>query len=121
MFLAGAKQVYLPTTENLLRDDPHPSEIRPSVLTNSKQANLVEKNLEFIPIRAIVTSAHMQATDKMGSSPRDSVVSTEFRVWGTNNLYIVDASVFPTCIGANPLQSVYTFAKIFADRMLSAR
>jgi hypothetical protein len=24
-------------------------------------------------------------------------------------------SIFPTSIGANPMQSIYTFAKIFAD------
>jgi choline dehydrogenase-like flavoprotein len=95
--------------------------VRPVVLTNSVQANVVEKNLEFIPNRTIVTSAHMQATNKMGLSPRDSVVSTEFRVWRTRELYVVDASVFPTSIGANPMQSVYTFAKIFADRMASVR
>jgi choline dehydrogenase-like flavoprotein len=63
----------------------------------------------------------MQATDKMGSSEASSVVSREFRVWGTGNLYVVDGSVFPTSIGANPMQSNYTFAKIFADQMASAK
>jgi len=28
---------------------------------------------------------------------------------------VVDGSVFATSIGANPMQSIYTFAKIFAD------
>ena len=59
----------------------------------------------------------MQATDKMGSSEVHSVVSRDFRVWGTKNLYVVDGSIFPTSIGANPMQSIYTFAKIFADRV----
>jgi choline dehydrogenase-like flavoprotein len=77
--------------------------------------------LRFVPNRTIVTSAHMQATNKMGSSPQNSVVSHEFRVWGTDALYVVDGSVFPTSIGANPMQSIYTFAKIFADRIASAR
>ncbi len=115
MFLAGAKQVYLPTTEDILGDG-----VSPVVLTDPKQADAVEKNLRFIPNRTIVTSAHMQATDKMGSTEASSVVSRDFRVWGTNNLYVVDGSVFPTSIGANPMQSIYTFAKIFADRVLAA-
>jgi choline dehydrogenase-like flavoprotein len=68
----------------------------------------------------MVTSAHMQATDKMGASPSDSVVGSDFHVWGTSGLYVVDGSVFPTSIGANPMQSIYTFAKIFADRMTAA-
>jgi choline dehydrogenase-like flavoprotein len=59
----------------------------------------------------------MQATDKIGASPSDSVVDRDFHVWGTKGLYVVDGSVFPTSVGANPMQSIYTFAKIFADRM----
>jgi choline dehydrogenase-like flavoprotein len=112
MFLAGAKRVFLPTTENILGDGA-----TPVVLTDPKQANLVERNLRFIPNETIVTSAHMQSTNKMGSSDVDSVVSRDFHVWGTKNLYVVDGSVFPTSIGANPMQSIYTFAKIFADRV----
>src|SRR5262249_52021901 len=115
MFLAGAKKVYLPTTENILGGSD--AELRPVVLTDIQQVDLVGKKLDFIPNRSIVTSAHMQATNKMGPSPRDSVVSRDFRVWGTEKLYVVDSSVFPTSIGANPMQSIYTFAKIFADRM----
>lgn len=59
----------------------------------------------------------MQATNKMRARPRVSVVSREFSVWGTESLYVVDASVFPTSIGSNPMQSIYTFAKVFADPM----
>ena len=114
MFLAGAKKVYLPTTEDILESSK--GELRPVVLSDISQADAVEKRLHFIPNRTMVTSAHLQATNKMGSSARDSVVSGDFRVWGTEGLYVVDGSVFPTSIGANPMQSIYTFAKIFADR-----
>jgi len=63
----------------------------------------------------------MQATNKMGRHENDSVVSGDFEVFGRRNLYIVDGSVFPTSIGANPMQSIYTFAKIFADRINGGR
>jgi choline dehydrogenase-like flavoprotein len=116
MFLAGAKEVYLPTTENIL-DASRASQLQPVVLTNIHQADQIERNLRFIPNRSIVTSAHMQATDRMGSNPKESVVAHDFHVWGTKDLYVVDGSVFPTSVGANPMQSIYTFAKIFADRM----
>jgi choline dehydrogenase-like flavoprotein len=115
MFLAGAKQVLLPTTEDILGNG-----VSPVILTDAKQADDVERNLRFIPNQTIVTSAHMQATNKMGASALNSVVSREFRVWGTSNLYVVDGSVFPTSVGANPMQSIYTFAKIFADRVNAA-
>lgn len=116
MFLAGAKQVYLPTTETILPSQ-RKSHLSPVILTNIRQSALVDKNLRFIPNRTTITSAHMQGTNKMGATPANSVVGRDFHVWGTTNLYVVDGSIFPTSIGANPMQSIYTFAKIFADKM----
>lgn len=113
MFKAGATEVYLPTTENILGEST--SELRPHILTSPDQADQVRKNLQFIPNRTMVTSAHMQATDKMGAAANNSVVGYDFHVWGTQNLYVVDGSIFPTSVGANPMQSIYTVAKIFAD------
>src|SRR5262249_16370221 len=115
MFRAAAKQVFLPTNEDILGANTT-GQLKPLVLTHSRQADAVEKNLLFIQNRSIVTSAHLQATNKLGASAADSVVSRDFKVWGTEGLYVVDGSVFPTSIGANPMQSIYTFAKIFADK-----
>ena len=119
MFKAGAKEVYLPTTEDILghvgRESQPGIDMQPQVLTSPDQAALVEKNLKFIANESMVTSAHMQATDKMGASPMDSVVGQDFQVWGTEGLFVVDGSIFPTSVGANPMQSIYTIAKIFAD------
>jgi choline dehydrogenase-like flavoprotein len=115
MFRAGAKQVYIPTNEDILGGNTT-GQLQPLVLTGIGQADAVEKNLQFIPNRSIVTSAHLQATNKLGASAMDSVVSKDFKVWGTEGLYVVDGSIFPTSIGANPMQSIYTFAKIFADK-----
>ena len=33
-------------------------------------------------------------------------------------MYVIDSSIFPTSVGANPMQSVYTFAYLFCDRLL---
>ncbi len=120
MFKAGAKEVYLPTTEDLLapagvKSGAAQTELKPLILTSPDQAALVEKNLKFIANRSVVSSAHMQATDKMGATAQGSVVGQDFHVWGTTGLYVVDGSVFPTSVGANPMQSIYTIAKIFAD------
>jgi choline dehydrogenase-like flavoprotein len=117
MFLGGAKQVYLPTTENIVGNNPSDgSELKPTIIRSTVNLEEAVGRLQFVPNRTLLTSAHMQATNKMGRDPSTSVVSTDFHVWGTEKLYVVDASVFPTSIGANPMQSVYTFAKIFADR-----
>jgi choline dehydrogenase-like flavoprotein len=124
MFLAGAKTVIIPSNENFLRAsnfDP----MRGAYLTDIRQADLVERNLEFIPNRTLLTAAHLQATNKIGPSPDLSVVSTRQRVWNVltrneiPNLYVMDSSIFPTSVGANPMQTIYTFAKIFSDRLLA--
>jgi hypothetical protein len=120
MFKAGAKEVYLPTTENILGKKSSTG-LEPQVFTVPDQAADIEKNLQFIPNRTMITSAHMQGTDKMGSSSSNSVVAQDFHVWGTRELYIVDGSIFPTSVGANPMQSIYTIAKIFADDWESER
>lgn len=115
MFQGGAREVYLPTLERVV-PSTQAITVQPLVLTNIRQAETAAEGLQFIPNETILTSAHMQATDKLGASPSDSVVGRDFHVWGTRNLYVVDGSVFPTSIGANPMQTIYTFAKIFADR-----
>ena len=116
MLKAGAKEVYLPTTEDILEDGPA-GELHPVVISNAAQTEAIEKKPQFVSNRTMMSTAHLQATNKMGTSARDSVVSRDFRVWGTEGLYVVDGSIFPTSIGANPMQSIYTFAKIFTDRM----
>ena len=115
MFLGGAKEVYVPTTERILQSESAGGTLEAVVLTKPEEADLIEKNLRFIPNRTLLSSAHMQATDEMGASERDSVVGQDFHVWGTTHVYVVDGSVFPTSIGANPMQSIYTMAKVAAD------
>jgi len=72
----------------------------------------------------VLTSAHLQATNKLGASPDTSVASTRQRIWNMvtkeeiPNLYLMDSSMYPTSVGANPMQSLYTFAKIFSERLL---
>jgi len=85
---------------------------------------LVEKNLNFTPNRTFITAAHLQAANKIGPSPESAVVSTTQRLWNTDgeeipNVFVMDSSIFPTSVGANPMQSIYTFAKIFSDRLIA--
>ena len=123
MFGAGAYQVIVPTSENVL-DLPDFDPMHGVYLTKVDQAELVERNLHFVPNRTLLTSAHLQAANKMGPSPDVAVVSTRQRVWNVKtreevpNLYVMDSSMFPTSVGANPMQSLYTFAKIFSARLL---
>jgi choline dehydrogenase-like flavoprotein len=114
MLGAGAQEVYIPTSEPIRPDGP-PGHL--VALTNEKQARDAVSNLKFLPGGTVITSAHMQSSCKLGTTPADSVVNSELKVWGVDNLYICDSSVFPTSVGANPMQTIYTLAKMTADRL----
>ncbi|WP_423067399.1 GMC family oxidoreductase N-terminal domain-containing protein [Devosia sp. CN2-171] len=122
MFLAGATKVIIPSNENLL-GQPDFDPMVGVAFTDIAQADLIDQNLKFIPNRNILTSAHLQATNKMG--PKGvGVVSLKHRLWAANgeevpNVYVMDSSIFPTSVGANPMQSIYTIAKIFSERLIA--
>ncbi len=72
-----------------------------------------------------ISSAHMQGSNKLGKTPEQSVVSLNFKVWNfkekkeISNLYVCDSSIFPTSVGANSMQSIYSIAKIFVDQHIA--
>jgi choline dehydrogenase-like flavoprotein len=55
-------------------------------------------------------TGHPQGGNPMSADPKKGVVDSEFRVHGFRNLYVVDASVFPTSIGVNPQLTVMALA-----------
>jgi choline dehydrogenase-like flavoprotein len=48
-------------------------------------------------------NAHQMGTCRMGTSAKTSVVDPKGKVWGTENLYVSDASIFPSASGVNPM------------------
>jgi choline dehydrogenase-like flavoprotein len=62
----------------------------------------------------LLTSAHPQGGNAMGA-----VVDEDFRVRGVENLYLCDASVFPSSVHVNPQLTVMGMAHYAARRILS--
>jgi choline dehydrogenase-like flavoprotein len=87
-FAAGARRVYPAIVGG--RSIGHPDEIDAAIPDD-------------IPARDLyLYASHPMGTCRMGADPATSVVDPDGRVWGWENLYVADASVFPTSLGVNP-------------------
>ncbi|MDH4248668.1 MAG: GMC family oxidoreductase [Deltaproteobacteria bacterium] len=57
-----------------------------------------------------VFSAHVMGGCAMGEDPRHSVVDSNGRHHQVESLYVMDGSVFPTSLGANPQLTIFALA-----------
>ncbi len=64
------------------------------------------RNLDFFQSIKQASNAHQCGTLKMGDDPADSVVDPQGRLWGMANLYVTDASVFPSSAHVNPTLTI---------------
>jgi choline dehydrogenase-like flavoprotein len=71
------------------------------------------------PNQVALFSFHQMGTARMGSRRDRDVVDPAGRMWATENVYIADASVFPSASGVNPQITVYGLADVVADGILS--
>ncbi len=67
----------------------------------------------------LLGTGHPQGGNAIGVSPDSGVISPDFRVFGYDNLYVCDASVFPTSTTVNPQLTVMTMA-YYASQLIDA-
>ncbi len=87
-FAAGAEEVYLPTSASVT--------VKPGDDIDALVNQHLQEGHDFI-----VSTSHPQGGNVMGSNPNRSVVGEDLKVHGTGNLYVADASVFPSSIRIN--------------------
>jgi choline dehydrogenase-like flavoprotein len=59
----------------------------------------------------IVGAVHPQGGNRMGEDPKNSVVNSKCHHHHVKNLFVCDASVFPTATGVNPMLTIMGIAK----------
>ncbi len=64
-------------------------------------------------------SAHPQGGNPMSADPRVGVVDPNFAVHGFDNLFVCDASVFPSSATVNPVSTIMAIADYAAPRILA--
>ncbi len=71
--------------------------------------------LALSPRMTPVVSAHVMGGCAFGPDPRRAAVDPQGRYHHLSNLYVLDGSLFPTSIGANPQLSIYAVTARLAD------
>jgi choline dehydrogenase-like flavoprotein len=80
---------------------------------NTREYKKYVKQVRAAGIKPLYTSlfcAHQMGSCRMGSSPSQSVVDQTGETWECKDLFIADASLFPTASGANPMLTTFSLA-----------
>jgi choline dehydrogenase len=93
-FAAGAKQV-------------RPTHLDAPYYTSWKEARQAIPELPLKKFRTTLFTAHLMGGCAMSENPTRGVVNSRGRHHQIGNLSVLDGSVFPTSIGANPQLSIY--------------
>ncbi|MDA4122243.1 MAG: GMC family oxidoreductase [Thaumarchaeota archaeon] len=95
------------------------------VITSQKKKTVVhgEEDMYLIRHRGVsaldinLASAHPQGGNAMGGDPKRAVVDSNSRAYGFENLFVCDASVFPTAVGVNPQLTVMALASRLGEHI----
>lgn len=104
MFASGAKKIVLPI-------HGAPALASPDDIPKIHARPIDPRDCEVLTV-------HPMGTCRMGADPKRSVVSPSGETHDVRGLYIADASVFPTPIGVNPMETVMGLATRTAHRLL---
>ena len=75
-----------------------------------------------IPKRALeVMTVHMMGTARMGGDRTRHVCDSWGKVYDADGLWVADASLFPSPIGVNPMETIMALATRNAEHMLETQ
>lgn len=103
-FAAGAKQV-LTISEGM------------TFTSSWQQAKRSIADMQLAPLKTVVASAHVMGGCPFGEDRNMAMVDSYGRSHYLENLSVMDGSVFPTSLGANPQLSIYGITARNATRL----
>ncbi len=86
----------------------------PSSLSTIDQVRLIEEGPTDSRAYTFIAS-HLFGATRMAPTAERGVVGTDFAVFGTKGLYVVDSGIFPTNLGVNPQHTIMAVARHAAD------
>lgn len=99
-------------------------EVHPGI-SSGRLANTLDGVLEQLPpdlpvSRMSMQSSHPQGSARMAADPKQGVVRPDGQLHGVDNLWVADASLFPSAVSVNPQITIMAFAKVIARNVLTA-
>jgi choline dehydrogenase-like flavoprotein len=104
-YVEGASEIFttIPGVSTFKRDTSLPAS-GDGINNERFQAWLGEVEATGFPTpESVFVSAHQMGTCRMSKVEKEGVVDPTGKVWGTEGLYVADASVFPSASGVNPM------------------
>ncbi|KAL6720541.1 hypothetical protein ACLMJK_002465 [Lecanora helva] len=105
-YIQGAKEIFTVTAgmPPFIRSDEAAKNTGDGINDPSFQSWLAEVSKRGVdPPATGWGSAHQMGTCRMATTQKAGVVDPTGKVWGTEGLYVADASVFPSASGVNPM------------------
>jgi choline dehydrogenase-like flavoprotein len=91
-----------------------------AVFARANEAKTAIAGFDLRPRVTPVMSAHVMGGCALGPDPRRAAVDLSGRYHHLANLHVLDGSLFPTSIGANPQLSVYGIVAKLASGLAAA-
>jgi choline dehydrogenase-like flavoprotein len=107
MFAAGARRILLPF-------DGAPEVRDPAGLQDLLARPVPKQSMELFTV-------HLMGTARMSEDPRRGVVDSFGAFHGVPGLFVADASLFPTPIGVNPMETIMALVTRNAQRLIEQR
>ncbi len=123
-FQAAAEALFEANAEEVMVSTHHRLVVSRNGGTPSDAARKLREDLDDLVSSSSdmlnMGSSHPQGGNPMSDGPDSGVVDADCKVHGYRNLYVCDASVFPTSVTVNPQLTVMALAEYAARRMLAA-
>jgi choline dehydrogenase len=99
-----------------LEKHPEMSKLIEKRLTPSDEDLISDESIEAWMKKDVTTGHHISCTNKMGPKSDNMAVVDQFgKVYGVDNLRVVDASIMPECVRANINVTVMAIAERISD------
>jgi choline dehydrogenase-like flavoprotein len=107
LLAVGARRIFLPM-------------LQPPRIERKSDLSAIER-IDMSYDRLLLYSDHMSGGNAFGGNARLGVTDENGRVFGSENVYIADSSLFPSPSGVGPSWTIMALSRLISSRLAAAR